>query len=129
MFSIVKNKKPHLCCAYGCKNDRAERDRFCAKHRHRFRKENDPLKYAYRILQSNAKRRGKEFNLTFQEFQTFCLVSGYLEGKGKCALSYSIDRIDPAVGYEIDNLQVLTLSENTKKMHADNRRDPNYCPF
>lgn len=71
-----------------------------------------PESYTYSLLKSNAKRRGKEFTLTLEEFKTFCQETGYLQGKGKKKKSMSIDRIDHTKGYSIDNIQILSLSEN-----------------
>lgn len=38
-----------------------------------------------------------------------------MAGKGRHADSYSVDRIDNDKGYTIDNIRVLTLSENASK--------------
>jgi len=71
------------------------------------------------LLKSNAKRRGKFFDLTLEQFKTFCIDTGYMAGKGKKATSLSIDRIDVEKGYTIDNLQILTLTANTVKRHEE----------
>lgn len=123
MFKIIETKKEGICKAYRCSNKQTPKDRFCGKHRHRYNKENNPVSYKYNLLRSNARRRGKGFDLSLEEFEKFCADSGYLEDTGKTKSSASIDRIDPSRGYSIDNIQVITLSENTRKMHADN------CPF
>jgi len=73
------------------------------------------MKNAYWNLKSNAKRRGKVFELTFQEFEQFCYETDYLQGRGKKKTSYSIDRIDNSKGYTLDNIRVMTLSGNAKK--------------
>jgi hypothetical protein len=38
-----------------------------------------------------------------------------MEKKGKNADSLSIDRINVNKGYSVDNIQILSLSNNTKK--------------
>ena len=89
---------------------------------------NKKLCCAYRC--GNAKRRGKDFRLTLAEFELFCEQTNYLVLKGKTAKSASIDRIDHTRGYFIDNIQVLSLSDNSKKQHTDksvNQDDD--CPF
>jgi len=73
------------------------------------------MKYAYYNLRSNAKHRGKEFDLTFEQFKKFAIETDYFVGKGKKKDSYSIDRIDNNKGYTLDNIQIMTLSENSKK--------------
>jgi hypothetical protein len=80
----------------------------------RWRKAN-PLRYAYQNLKGNAKRRGKVFDLTFDEFKQFAVKTEYIGKKGRTAESYHVDRIDPARGYTINNIQVLTNSENMRK--------------
>lgn len=126
MFVIAKNKKDGICPAYRRKNKIAPKKRFCHRHHAQHQKETNPVGYFYSHLKQNAKRRGKEFKLTLEEFKQFCEETNYIELKGKTAKSASIDRIDPTKGYEIGNIQILSLSDNSKKMHQDNAED---CPF
>lgn len=78
------------------------------------------MRAAYQALKDNAKRRGKDFNLSFDEFKLFCRRTHYLTKKGKTKESYSIDRIKNHLGYTPGNIQVLTLSRNTiKKIYVD----------
>lgn len=126
MFAIIPTKKiKGLCTAYRCKNKHTKKDRFCAKHRHRYNKKKHPVKYAYQSLKGNARRRGKPFELTLKEFRQFCTQTDYINKKGRLAGAASIDRIDPRKGYSSDNIQILSLSENAKKYHTD-KED---CPF
>ena len=124
MFKILRNKDPKICCAHGCKNKRATNDNLCCKHRKRRKKENDPIGYTFDTLRSNAKRRGKVFTITLEYFRQFCEDTNYIELKGKSSHSASIDRKKAHLGYEPGNLQVLSLSDNTKKQFEDNK-----CPF
>ena len=96
----------------------------CAKCRSRAFKAAHPLKYAFNKLRSRAAERGHEFLLSYSQFADFAVQSGWDAGRGKEAHSLSIDRIDETRGYVADNLQVLTLSENTAK--ANRRR---YAPL
>jgi len=57
------------------------------------------------------------FTLTIEQFKQFCTRTEYLLYKGITKSGYTIDRINHERGYEIDNIQVLTNSENVKKMH------------
>ena len=70
---------------------------------------------AYHNLKTNAKRRGKEFGLTFGQFVEFCHKTDYIGGKGKTAQSLTIDRIDNEKGYTLDNIRTLTNAENAQK--------------
>lgn len=74
-----------------------------------------PLEYAYQTLKDNARRRGKEFSLTLEQFKRFCRKTDYISGKGKTKTSYSIDRIENDKGYTLKNIQILPLGENSKK--------------
>lgn len=73
------------------------------------------MRAAYQALKFNAKRRGKIFLLTFEEFEEFAVKTDYITGRGKMKESYSIDRVNDNGGYEIGNIKILTLSDNTKK--------------
>lgn len=75
----------------------------------------NPIRAAYLDLKNNAKRRGKDFKLTFEQFKQFCIKTKYIDVKGRGKESYHIDRIDENKGYTIDNIQILTNSQNVKK--------------
>jgi len=87
---------------------------YSTPHVRRWRSLN-PMRYAYLNLKHNARRRGKEFKLTFEQFAQFCRKVDYLKKKGVSASSYHIDRIDENKGYTLDNIQVLTNSANVRK--------------
>lgn len=126
MFQIINSKPKDICVAHRCKNKKADRDRFCHKHRKRYQKETNPISYHYNMLRSNARRRGKEFTITKEDFAEFCEETNYLELKGKSKDSASIDRIDPSKGYIKGNLQILTLGQNSAKRWEDEMDE---CPF
>lgn len=75
----------------------------------------NPVKYAFFVLRQNAKRRGKEFNITFEYFKNFVNQTHYMDYKGKTKTSFTIDRKDNSLGYISGNCQILTLSENASK--------------
>jgi hypothetical protein len=76
---------------------------------------NNPLRYAYMTLRDNSKRRGKFFDLTFEQFCAFAVETEYMLKKGIFQKSYHIDRIREEDGYTLDNIQVLTNEDNVKK--------------
>lgn len=80
-----------------------------------YQKEKNPINYAYNVLKNNALRRKKPFELTLAEFKDFCQETGYMDKKGRTASSASIDRKDPSEGYTRDNIQLLSVSENSIK--------------
>jgi len=116
MFKITQRDKKGLCQAFACSNSRKSNgDKLCSKHRHRHNKITKPVRYAYETLRSNAKRRGKSFTLTFEEFSTFCVETNYIDLKGRHINGLSVDRINPSKGYSADNIQALTIRENSSK--------------
>ena len=117
MFVIIPHKV--LCCAYRCPNSKQKKDRFCSKHRHRYNKINNPVQYTYNALKSNARRRRKFFDLTIEQFRSFCEKNNYMELKGKTGASASIDCIIAAKGYTEGNIRILSISENSRKGAKD----------
>lgn len=85
-------------------------------------RQNNPLNAAYLNLKHNARRRGKEFSLTLEDFEAFSRPIILHYGKKRNKETFSIDRKDPRKGYNLDNIQILTLEENTKKQHSDRRQ-------
>ena len=89
----------------------------CYRHYQQSYRKKNPELYAYRALKANAKRRGKHFDLTFEQFKEFCVRTKYLVGKGIEKDSFTIDRVEEHLGYTVSNLQVLTNSQNVKKRY------------
>ena len=56
-------------------------------------------------------------------FQQFCVKSEYAFKSGISKNNYHIDRIDETKGYSIENIQVLTNSENVRKYAKWHSRD------
>ena len=75
----------------------------------------NPEKYAYQTLKDNAKRRGKEFTLTLEQFCKFAIKTNYIAKKGRRKDSIHIDRIRENDGYTEDNIQALTNTQNVRK--------------
>lgn len=113
-------KRKGICIDKGCRNKAAKQNNSCHAHIKRRYAEKYPVKYAFQTLRNNAKRRGKEFTITLDQFREFCAKTKILLGRGIQKDSLHIDRIDESGGYSIDNIQVLTNSENVKKIrHYD----------
>jgi len=99
-----------------CKEKEAEnKSKNCNSCNYLQKKKSNPIRIAYQSLKGHAKERGKDFNLTIQEFTEFCIKSEYINKKGIKKDSFHIDRINESVGYQIGNLQLLTNSENIRK--------------
>lgn len=73
--------------------------------------------YFRNALKQNAKRRGKYFDLTLEEFKKFCIKHDYLAAKGRKSFSMTIDREDTTKGYTANNIQPLSNANNVKKHH------------
>lgn len=118
-------KDPKLCSVKFCINKHRKGRTICHTHDKQQWRERYPMKAAFQTLRHNATRRGKTFDLTFEQFENFCYETNYMAGKGRSKKSYSIDRIDNTRGYAANNIQVLTKSNNSKKsnkvLHYDYR--------
>lgn len=108
-------KDKSLCTTRGCKKEKSSGHKHCGMHHMRLVRKNNPMRASYTALKNNAYRRGHSFSLTFAEFTQFCYETDYIAGKGRTKKSFSIDRIDPSKGYHIDNIQCMTVSENSRK--------------
>lgn len=108
-------KKQGICKNKGCRKKKAKGRAICHSCKAKKYREDNPVKSAYQNLRYNAKRRKKEFDLTFEQFEKLCVETEYIKKRGKSKDSYSIDRIDPEKGYTIDNIRVISLAENSRK--------------
>jgi hypothetical protein len=97
-------RRPHQIHGWQCYE--CTRKKYIASHQ---------LEYSYGILRRNARRRHKEFTLTFEQFKKFAIKNDYLRKKGITAKSFQIDRKDETKGYHNWNIQCITLRENVHK--------------
>ena len=120
------------CQTSNCTNEAEKYRKWCYKCRQRQYREKHTLHYEYLEFRKRARRRGKEFRLTEEEFKKFCEVTNYLEEKGIYKDNCSIDRIDPTKGYSYDNIRKVTVSVNSK-LNAGTLDAEwvllDYCPF
>lgn len=111
----ASSKAKHLCLVKYCRRERAPGRRICYCHHVRAWRIKNPDKSAFQVLKDHAKRRNIKFTLTFQQFLDIAVKTGYIDRKGTFSDDLHLDRIDPLRGYEADNLQVLSCSENARK--------------
>ena len=121
---LSKNKPRGVCHVWGCKNKKGNKKGYCNKHHNEHQRSNNPEGFHYSRLKQRAKRREKTFDLTLDEFKKFCKETGYIDKKGKSKHSASLDRIDPEKGYSYNNIQLLTVSQNSKKRWSDLKEGP-----
>ena len=85
-------------------------------------KANHPVSYFFHKLRTSATRRGIAFTLSREKFAE--LWAGGLAAKhGKTKFSLSVDRKRNTEGYHDGNVQLLTLSENSRKQFVPHFRD------
>lgn len=81
---------------------------------------NNPERAAWNCLKDRARRRGQHFDLSWEQLRDFLRQTpDYNTRRGTSPRSYHIDRRDPALGYTLSNLQILTAHNNIKKRNQD----------
>jgi hypothetical protein len=123
--------KKGLCKVRFCRHKRRKGKTLCYKHLHDRAKELNPVRYFYDVLKGNARRRGKIFTLTFEQFKEFVERNNYMKLKGKSKLSLCIDCFDNEQGYQYHNIRTITLQQNSwKRNFVDyGNREEIECPF
>jgi hypothetical protein len=104
------------CDTPGCKNEAAPDGRTkCGVCANRLWRERHPAAAAFYNLKHRAKERGKLFLITRKQFEDWCAETNYHELKAKSKFGMSVDRIKEELPYEIRNIQMITLGENSSK--------------
>lgn len=120
-IEIIKGgQKIRICSTLGCANKAAKHRTICHNCKRKRYQAKNPIKYAYQELRARAKKRGKEFTITLEDFKEFCASTEYMVKKGIYKESLHIDRIDETKGYVKGNLQAIPNADNIKKfLHYD----------
>lgn len=112
--------------------------RLCSMHAKQLSRLRDPAKALFYEMRSNAKRRGKEWSLTLEQFRSIVAQQDYLDNRGCTKHCLHLDRKKNHLGYHFDNIQIITCSENVAKGNAERRRafagapplpEDDNCPF
>lgn len=114
-YDTVADKDKTRCCVRFCRKQRNGKSSLCAGHKTAKWRAENPRKFAFNNLRDSARRRNIVFTITIEEFRAFCESTDYVAQRGTQAHCLQVDRIDAAKGYTIDNVQVLTTSENAAK--------------
>lgn len=93
----------------------AAKGRFCHRCEHANRKANNPYAYWLGVNRRNARRRGKNWEISLEYWVQWCDETGYLALKGRYKNDLSIDCKINELGYVDGNLKPLTVSDNAKK--------------
>lgn len=110
--------KRGTCVAHSCTACAAPGRVHCYKHRSREYAQRRPLMYKFNAIRLNARRRGKEFTITFDYFERLAIESGYDKLSGRKSESLTLDRIDESKGYVPGNVQVITNRANIRKRYG-----------
>lgn len=108
----MRSKKPK-CETPRCKG--TPKPKKCYKCQKAAWRANNKMKAAYACSRDNAIRRGKVFELTFEQFEKFAIEYNYIQGKGRTSKSLSIDREKNELGYTIDNIRIMEFGLNASK--------------
>lgn len=136
-ISCKREKSTGRCCAPWCRNPpycfyppsgNLFTDRFCSKCRSRKWRANNPIRYAFSAIKGSAKKRNISFDIKFEEFKDWCEKTGYASNKGIARLTDHCDRIDDDLGYEINNIQILSQGDNVRKQR-ERENQTNEDPF
>lgn len=135
----TKRRSTRVCAAAWCKNppacefrkDRAKEYYYihCHKCRSRMFRANDPVRYAYEDIKHSARKRNIAFSITFGQFKRWCEETGYAETKGVTRLKFHCDRINPTLGYTLENIQCLREGDNIRKRNTDKQQYNTNNPF
>lgn len=115
----LKKVKQGVCTEFRCTNKARKGRKMCYKCKSRRQKKSDPIKYLFNIKKQRAKERGINWDWPYNEFKAFIERTGYLAKKGRYAATKTIDRVKSHIGYQSDNVQILTHSENARKGNRD----------
>ncbi len=122
-------KSAYVCSALYCRRKPEREHRLCSVCRSRQYRSNNSIKYAFHNLKRHAKQRGIRFQLTYPEFEAFCKRTGYHDKRGKSPEAMTVDRIKADQGYHINNIEMITMSENTSKNHHTDHPKQSNMPF
>lgn len=108
-------KKKIRCIVPGCRKEPKAGNRKCPKCQKAAWRQNNKMKAAYAMCRDNAIRRGKVFELTFEQFEKFAIEHNYIQGKGRTSRGLSIDREKNELGYTVANIRIMEFGQNASK--------------
>ncbi len=115
IVTLVEHDKGRLCAVKHCRNPHLKHRKLCSKCKQRVWRVRNPGRNSYHQVKSRASRKNISFSLTYDEFMAIAEASGYLDAKGRGAEQLHIDRINARLGYSVENVRVITASENSRK--------------
>lgn len=78
----------------------------------------NPDKRAWQLHRNNAKQRGIEFKLTFEEWFCWWMETGHYMERGREVGKYVMGRKGDKGAYELGNIECVLANENSRAPHA-----------
>lgn len=116
-FAYKERASEGMCWVRGCRN-RCRRDTaLCHKHHMQRWRAKNKASSAYATLRDHARARGIAFTITPDYFRGLTDAFDFFYQNGGAARGeiLTIDRVNPAKGYEPGNCRVVSLSANVVK--------------
>jgi hypothetical protein len=113
-----KKKERGLCIVKFCRNQRGKGRSYCHACARLMYTRRHPQKAYYQNLRRHTKERGIGFTLSYERFVAVTQGFDWKQYSVPHGQRMSIDRIDVSRGYDDDNIQPLTVSENCRKQNA-----------
>ena len=79
------------------------------------------VKHKYNVHKAQAKHRGIDFDLTFEEWLSIWTASGQLENRGKKVGQFVMSRKNDIGPYSVENVFIQQTSENIKDAVTGNK--------
>ncbi len=116
----MSEKCPPIKFCKNCDEKKAQKGRnICGRCRSSAYTRKHPIRRVYADLRANAKRRGKEFTITYKYFERWIKKTPYMQGRGRGSEDLNIDRKKEKLGYVPGNLQVIECKYNVQKYYID----------
>lgn len=82
----------------------------------------NPDRKAYTCHRANAKMRGIEFKLTFEEWFCWWMDTGHYHERGRAVGQYVMGRIGDIGPYELGNIECVQAQVNSTAAHLGKKR-------
>jgi hypothetical protein len=80
----------------------------------------------YGIHFRNSKRRGIEFDMSYEEWLLVWTASGKLHLRGRQPGQYCMSRFNDTGGYTVENVEIISIEQNTYDRHAGRSKSPEH---
>jgi hypothetical protein len=118
------------CQSANCKNDTVGNRKHCSTCRSQVYRQADPVRYFLNNLRESAAKRHIFFDLELEEFRAWCIKEQFKFGIKEHGARDSVDRkkVGQYPGYTINNIQKLTVQQNSQKYHSHDKHGRQWEP-